>query len=94
MHQNVTVAQGIIGSCFRFDGPRRKIVMTDLEFPSNHYLFEGFRRYGAEIVYVPSPDAIRIDLDRLIDAIDERTLAGAAVARAVQERVHRRMRVP
>src|SRR5437870_5445170 len=74
MHQNVTVAQAIIASCFRYDAPRRKIVMTDLEFPSNHYLFEGFRRYGAEIVYVPSPDAVRIDLERLIDAIDERTV--------------------
>ncbi|WP_263946342.1 hypothetical protein, partial [Lactococcus petauri] len=48
MHQNVTVAMGIIGSCFMYDGTRRKIVMTDLEFPTNMYLFEGFRRYGAE----------------------------------------------
>ena len=74
MHQNVTVAQGIIASSFTYDGLRRRIVMTDLEFPSNHYLYEGFRRYGAEIVYVPSPDAIRIDLDRLLDAIDGRTV--------------------
>jgi kynureninase len=74
MHQNVTVAMGVIGSCHRFDGPRRKIVMTDLEFPSNMYLFEGFRRYGAEIVYVPSDDAMRTNLDRLLDAIDERTV--------------------
>jgi len=74
MHQNVTVAQGIIASCHRYDGPRRRIVMTDLEFPSNHYLFEGFRRYGAEIVYVESTDPIRIDLERLIDAIDDRTV--------------------
>ena len=48
--------------------------MTDLEFPTNIYLFEGFRRYGAEIVIVPSDDAIRTNLDRLLDAIDERTL--------------------
>jgi kynureninase len=74
MHQNVTVAHGIVGSCFRYDGPRRKIVMSDLEFPSNHYLFEGFRRYGAEIVYVPAPDGMRIDTGRLLDAIDDRTL--------------------
>jgi kynureninase len=100
MHQNVTVAQAIIASCFRYDGPRRKIVMTDLEFPSNHYLFEGFRRYGAEIVYVPSPDAIRIDLERLLDAIDERTVlvplslvlfksAFITNVRAVIEKAHR-----
>jgi kynureninase len=74
MHQNVTVAMGIIGSCFRYDGSRPKIVLTDLEFPTNMYLFEGFRRYGAEIVYVPSRDTIRTDLERLLDAIDEQTV--------------------
>ncbi len=74
MHENVTVAQSIVASCFRYDGPRRKIVLTDLEFPSNMYLFEGFRRYGADVVYVPSEDAIRTNLDRLLDAIDERTV--------------------
>ena len=100
MHQNVTVAQAIVASCHRFDGPRRKIVMTDLEFPSNHYLFEGFRRYGAEIEYVPSPDSIRIDTERLLEAIDERTLlvplslvlfrsAYITDARAVIEKAHR-----
>src|SRR3954469_1378067 len=100
MHQNVTVAQGIIGSCFEYDHPRHKIVMTDLEFPSNHYLFEGFRRYGAEIVYVPSADPIRIDLQRLLDAIDDRTVlvplslvlfksASITDARAVIEKAHR-----
>jgi kynureninase len=73
MHQNVTVAMAIIASCHRFDGPRNRIVMTDLEFPSNIYLFEGFRRYGAEIVLVKSPDAMRTDLPALLDAIDERT---------------------
>ena len=100
MHQNVTVAQGIIASCFDFKGPRRTIVMTELEFPSNHYLFEGFRRYGAEIVYVPSSDPIRLDLQRFLEAIDERTLlvplslvlfkSGCITdARAVIEKAHR-----
>ena len=74
MHQNVTVAMAVIASCYRYDGPRNRIVMTDLEFPSNVYLFNGLRRYGAEIVMVPSPDTMRTDLQRLLDAIDERTL--------------------
>ncbi|MBA3641438.1 MAG: aminotransferase class V-fold PLP-dependent enzyme, partial [Acidobacteria bacterium] len=73
MHQNVTVAMAIIASCHRFDGPRNRIVMTDLEFPSNLYLFEGFRRYGADIVHLKSPDAMRTDLQAILDAIDERT---------------------
>jgi kynureninase len=99
MHQNVTVAQAVIASCFSYEHPRHKIVMTDLEFPSNHYLFEGFRRYGAEIVYVPSSDPIRIDLQRLLDAIDERTVlvplsyvlfksAAITDARAVIDKAH------
>jgi kynureninase len=99
MHQNVTVAQAIVASCFAFDGARRRIVMTDLEFPSNHYLFEGFRRYGAEIVYVPSDDPVRLDTGRFIDAIDERTVlvplslvlfksAFITDARAVIEKAH------
>jgi kynureninase len=100
MHQNVTVAQAVVGSCFAFDGRRRKIVMTELEFPSNHYLFEGFRRYGAEIVYVPSDDPIRLDTQRFIDAIDESTVlvplslvlfksAFITDAQAVIEKAHR-----
>ena len=74
MHQNVTVAMAIIASCHTFDSRRNRIVMTDLEFPSNMYLFEGFRRYGADIAYVKSPDAMRTDLEALLDAIDDRTV--------------------
>ena len=73
MHQNVTVAQAIIASCHRFDGPRKKIVISELDFPSNMYLYEGTRRQGAEIVYVPSDDPTRLDLERLLDAIDDCT---------------------
>jgi kynureninase len=100
MHQNVTVAQAIVASCHRYDGPRCRIVMSDLEFPSNMYLFEGFRRYGAEIVYVPSDDGIRTNLERLLEAIDERTVLVPVSlvlfksgfienARAIVEKAHR-----
>jgi kynureninase len=100
MHQNVTVAMAVIASCFSFDRPRRRIVMSDQEFPSNMYLFEGFRRYGAEVVYVASADRVQPDLEPLLDAIDERTLlvplsvvlfrsACLQDARAVIEKAHR-----
>ena len=100
MHPNVTIAMGVVASCHMFDGPRRKIVMTDLEFPTNMYLFEGFRRYGADVVYVPSHDTIRTNLDRLVEAIDEYTMlvplslvlfrsAYVQNARAVVEKAHR-----
>lgn len=100
MHPNVTIAMGVVASCHMFDGARRKIVMTDLEFPTNMYLFEGFRRYGADVVYVPSDDTIRTNLDRLLEAIDEYTMlvplslvlfrsACVQNARAVIEKAHR-----
>jgi kynureninase len=73
MHQNATVAQSIVASCFSYDGPRRQIVVQDLDFPSNHYLFHGFERYGAQVVVVPSDDGVRGRIDRVVDAIDERT---------------------
>ena len=73
MHQNVTIAQSVVASCFTFDGPRRKIILQDLDFPTNHYLFEGFRKYGAEIHYIASDNRVRAPIDRLVDAIDDRT---------------------
>ena len=74
MHQNVSVAMAIIASAYRYDGARRRVVMSELEFPTNHYVFEAFRRFGVEVVAVPSPDRIRVDTQRLLDAIDERTV--------------------
>jgi kynureninase len=73
MHQNATVAQSIVASCFTYEGARRRIVLQDLDFPTNHYLFEGFRRYGAEIVYVKSGSSVRAPIDSLVEAIDDRT---------------------
>src|SRR3982751_6445501 len=47
LHQNVTLTQAIISSCFDFRGPRNKVVMTDLEFPSIQYFYHAQRRLGA-----------------------------------------------
>jgi kynureninase len=73
MHQNVSVIQALVASCYRFDGARRRVVMSELDFPTNMYVFEGFRRYGAEIGYVASDDGLGVSVDRFVAAIDERT---------------------
>jgi kynureninase len=74
MLPNVTTAQTAVLTALDYSTPRNRIVMTELDFPSVRYVYEGLaRRLGAEIVVVPSEDGIRIDLDRLLDAIDERT---------------------
>ena len=75
MHQNVTLAQAVVISCFDWSGPRNRVVYTDMNFPSVKYLYEGYARaQGAEIVEVESPDGVGVPTEAILDAIDERTL--------------------
>ncbi|MFO1077366.1 MAG: aminotransferase class V-fold PLP-dependent enzyme [Planctomycetota bacterium] len=75
MHQNVAVALEMILSCFRCDGARNRIVYSALNFPSDQYIYEARARLGAELVRVPAAaDGISSDVQRLVDAIDDRTL--------------------
>jgi kynureninase len=100
LHQNVTITQAVISSCFDFRGPRNKVVMVDLEFPSIQYFYHEQRRLGARVEVIPTPDDIRIDMDKLLAAIDETTLlvpisqvlfrsAFIVDMRAIIERAHR-----
>ena len=75
MHQNVTLAEAVVISCFDWSGPRNKVVYTDMNFPSVQYLYDGFARsLGADIHVVESPDGIGVPTEMLLEAIDERTL--------------------
>ena len=100
LHQNVTLTQAIISSCFDFRGSRNKVVMTELEFPSIQYFYHGQCRLGARVDLVPSNDPVRFDLDKFLAAIDETTLlvpislvlfrsSWIVDARAIIERAHR-----
>lgn len=73
MHQNVAVALGVIASCHDFSGRRNKVVLSAAEFPSNVYLFEAWRRYGADVVVVPAGEGVHPPTEALLDAIDDRT---------------------
>src|SRR5260370_6910330 len=48
--------------------------MVELEFPAIQYFYHEQRRLGARVEVVPTPDDIRIDLDKFLAAIDETTL--------------------
>jgi kynureninase len=67
MHQNVTIAEAVILSCFGFTGPRRRIVYEEGNFPSVRYLYQAQDERGLDIV-------VAADDEGVIDAIDERTL--------------------
>lgn len=65
MHQNATVAEAIVLSCFAFEPPRNRIVYEAQSFPTLRYLHQAQR--GAEVVACEG-------LEALLGAIDERTL--------------------
>src|SRR4051794_7433439 len=65
MHQNVTIAEAVVLSCFAFEGERRRVVYEEGNFPSVRYLYQAAR--GAEIGVAPDDEGV-------VEAIDERTL--------------------
>jgi kynureninase len=78
MHQNVSICQQIVTSCFdwsgRANGGRNKLVTEGLNFPSNDYIYEGLQRQGARIVSVPpDPDGLTVSTQAILDAIDAQT---------------------
>ena len=75
MHQNVSICQSLILSCFELTPKRNKIVYSELNFPSVMYVYEAHARNNKlRIQTVPSDDGITISLDRFLEAIDEETL--------------------
>ena len=65
MHQNVTIAEAIVLSCFRDVGARNRVVYERENFPSVRYLYEA----------QPELDVLAVeDAEAIVEAIDERTL--------------------
>src|SRR3954466_9550534 len=65
MHQNVTIAEEVILSCFRRHGDRNRVVYEEANFPSVRYLYQA----------QPDLEVVAVEDDRaIVEAIDERTL--------------------
>lgn len=73
MHQNVSICQSIVTSCFNWNGPRNKLITDGLNFPSNDYIYYGLEQQGARVCKVASTDGMTLPLERLLAAIDEQT---------------------
>jgi kynureninase len=75
MHQNVSICQSLLLSCFDLRQKRNKIVYEALNFPSVMYVYAAHAKAtGARVVEVPSADGMTIDTEHLLAAIDEETL--------------------
>jgi kynureninase len=73
MHQNVSICQSIVTSCFDWNSERNKLVTDGLNFSSNDYIYYGLERQGVRICRVASPDGMTLPLELMLDAIDEQT---------------------
>ena len=73
MHQNVSICQWIVASCFDWRAPRNKLVTDGLNFPSNDYIYYGLERQGARVVRVASDDGMTLSLEAMLAAIDAQT---------------------
>jgi len=73
LNQNVSTINAVVASCLGFSGPRKRVVYTDQAFPGVHYVWRAQARRGAEVHVVDSDGGVAPPLDRLLEAIDERT---------------------
>jgi kynureninase len=73
MHQNVSIAQSTITSCFDWSKPPNKVVTEALNFTTNLYILHGLEKLGATISVVGSDDGVTTPLDRMLAAIDRET---------------------
>ena len=72
---NVSLALSTIASCLDFSRDRRKLVLSELDFPTDGHVWLAQRRRGAKVVFLESPDGLTVPLEAYEEAIDERTAA-------------------
>jgi kynureninase len=76
LRQSVADAINAVVSCVDFTPARNRVVTTAADWPGTHYMWaEHCRRNGGELVVVPfDSDGVSVDPQRVVDAIDDRTL--------------------
>ena len=75
MHVNISLLQSIILSSFDFKSNKNEIVYSNLEFPSEKYVFEKFAtKLRAKVKVIESEDLVIPSTEKILEAINERTL--------------------
>ncbi|MGD2136382.1 MAG: aminotransferase class V-fold PLP-dependent enzyme, partial [Gemmatimonadales bacterium] len=72
LHASISTATAVLASALDYS-QRPKVVTTALDFPTVAYQWIAKRPLGIEVEVVDSPDGITVPVDRIADAIDERT---------------------
>jgi len=69
---NASAGINSVLSSFDFSGPKKRIVTTDLEFPTMGQILHAQERRGAEVVHVPAEQDGTLSLEKLEAQLDER----------------------
>lgn len=72
---NVSMALSSILSCLDLTGERNRLVLTELDFPTDGHVWLAQERRGAEVVFLKSPDGLTVPVESFAEALDERTAA-------------------
>jgi kynureninase len=71
---NISIALSTVASTLNFSSGRNRIVMSELDFPTDGHVWIAWaRRAGAEIDWLRSPDGLTIPLEAYDAAIGDRT---------------------
>jgi selenocysteine lyase/cysteine desulfurase len=69
---SVSAGLAAIGSCLDLR-TRPGVVLSDMDFPTNHHVWRAHERVGAELSVVPTHDGVTVDVQDYVDRIDEAT---------------------
>jgi len=69
---NASAGINSVLSSFDFSGPRKRIVTTDLEFPTMGQILHAQERRGAAVVHVPAEQDGTLSLEKLEAQLDQR----------------------
>lgn len=71
---NISIALSTIASCLDLRGERNRIVLSELDFPTDGHVWLAWARTtGAELVWLRSPDGVQLPVETYEAAIDDRT---------------------
>lgn len=69
---SVSAGLSSLATCLDLEA-RPKVVLTDMDFPTNHYVWRAQQRRGAKLDVVASPDGITMGEATVADRIDDET---------------------
>ena len=69
---SVSVGLSTIASCLDLQA-RPKVVLTEMDFPTNHHVWRAQEQRGAKLDVIPSGDGITIDAAEFENRIDDQT---------------------